>query len=278
MLHCCLQELLYAKCITVDEYHSSKRPLLQRLAIQGAEIEARDVIVGSLKETKQENSIDPSDEEWSVIDLKDEKCLPNKEISSHSKGMSTVKQHIKEAASAFRSGTSSRMTAKGKHEKSIFETLSQNSNLRNEFGQFKEDPFWDSHLRKQEGETKSVLMSASSPPHPLQPVQECVNPSRKPFQALFNSQEKAKKSGKKQWSGLVEGLKKWKRNESDHEIAPLSLNERLYSEGYSCLGEGPDTKLIKRKLHSDGSPSDFFIDKVSLQMEWYKSRGESCIR
>lgn len=60
-----LQELLYAKCISEEEYHSSKRPLLQRLAVQGGEIEARNVIVGSRKD---------DDEEWSVIDLK----TPNK--------------------------------------------------------------------------------------------------------------------------------------------------------------------------------------------------------
>ncbi|KAK6131862.1 hypothetical protein DH2020_034385 [Rehmannia glutinosa] len=33
-----LQELLHAKCISEDEYHASKRPLLQRLAVQGAKI------------------------------------------------------------------------------------------------------------------------------------------------------------------------------------------------------------------------------------------------
>nr|CAD1823112.1 unnamed protein product [Ananas comosus var. bracteatus] len=31
-----LQELLYAKCISAEDYHSSKRPLLQRLAVQGS--------------------------------------------------------------------------------------------------------------------------------------------------------------------------------------------------------------------------------------------------
>ncbi|XP_031383756.1 uncharacterized protein LOC116197690 isoform X1 [Punica granatum] len=272
-----LQELLYAKCITIDEYHSSKRPLLQRLAVQGAEIEARDVIVGPGKDMKQETSNNPSDEEWSVIDLKDENCLINKENSSHSKNKSKVKQHIKGAASAFGFGTLSHKAAKGKHEKSIFDTLPQNTNLANEFGQFPENPFWDSHLRKQESETKSILMSASSPTPPPQPLQESANPKRKPFRALFtgnDSEEKAKKSGKKHWGGL-----KWKRNDSDDETAPLSLNERSCNEGYSCLGEGPDTKLIKRKLHSDGSPSDFFIDKVlgeKIKKELSRIQTELC--
>nr|CAD1823141.1 unnamed protein product [Ananas comosus var. bracteatus] len=58
-----LQELLYAKCISAEDYHSSKRPLLQRLAVQGVEIDCRDVIVGALTAN--------SDEEWTDIDLKD---------------------------------------------------------------------------------------------------------------------------------------------------------------------------------------------------------------
>ncbi|KAK4798470.1 hypothetical protein SAY86_030796 [Trapa natans] len=250
-----LQELLYAKCISLDEYHSSKRPLLQRLAIQGVEIESRDVTLGWVKEIKQESNINPSDEEWSEIDLgEEENCVLNKDNLSHSKGRSTLRQYIRgAAASALEFGISSHRTAKGKQRNS------------HEFDQFKENPSRDIHLGKQEGQAKSILMSTSSPPHPLQPPQERVNPNRKPFQALFNgsnSLEKAKKSGKKQWSGLVEGLKKWKRNESDHESSHIPLNEWSSSKGYPCLGEGPNTKLIKRKLHFDGSPSDFFVDKV----------------
>ncbi|GAB4832742.1 hypothetical protein Ancab_006759 [Ancistrocladus abbreviatus] len=73
-------ELLYAKCISTEEYHASKRPLLQRLAVQGAEIDARDLVVGAA-------SKEGSDEEWSVIDLRDDQCLLNKE-NSHSKDKS----------------------------------------------------------------------------------------------------------------------------------------------------------------------------------------------
>ncbi|XWS27127.1 hypothetical protein CRYUN_Cryun26dG0089400 [Craigia yunnanensis] len=57
-----------------EEYHSSKRPLLQRLAVQGAEIEARDVIVANPKDSKENQ-----EEEWSVIDLKDENCITNRQ-------------------------------------------------------------------------------------------------------------------------------------------------------------------------------------------------------
>ncbi|CAH9131287.1 unnamed protein product [Cuscuta epithymum] len=63
-----LQELLYSNCISEEEYHSSKGPLLQRLAAQGAEIEARNVIVRPKKQS--------SEQEWSVIDLEDENPNP----------------------------------------------------------------------------------------------------------------------------------------------------------------------------------------------------------
>ncbi|PQM34837.1 uncharacterized protein Pyn_08446 [Prunus yedoensis var. nudiflora] len=45
------------------------------------------------------------------------------------------------------------------------------------------------------------------------------------------------------------------------------------------MGEGPDTKLIKRKLLSDGSPSDFFIDKVlgeKIKKELSRIQTELC--
>ncbi|VFQ62959.1 unnamed protein product [Cuscuta campestris] len=70
-----LQELFYAKCISEEEYHWSKRPLLQRLAVQGGEIEARNVILRSKKDSIP-------DEEWSVIDL-----TPNKKQTRGEKTM-----------------------------------------------------------------------------------------------------------------------------------------------------------------------------------------------
>ncbi|KAK4793455.1 hypothetical protein SAY86_023890 [Trapa natans] len=281
-----LEELLYSKCITEGEYHFSKRPLLQRLAVQGAEIGAPDVIVAPSEEARQKNNNDPPDEEWSVIDLKDENCLHSRENSSHSKSKSTVKHHIKgAAASAFGFGLSSHKTSEGKHAKSIFDTFPQNPNLKNEFGQFKGNPFWYSQLKKGgEREKTSILMSASSPPPPIQPLQGPVNLNRKPFQALFSGKDgvdKSKKSSKKQWGGLVDGLKKWKKHDSDDETAPLSMNEKSCNEGYLFLGEGPDKKLIKRKLHSDGSPSDFLVDKVlgeKIKKELSRIQKELCTR
>ncbi|KAF5742047.1 hypothetical protein HS088_TW09G00086 [Tripterygium wilfordii] len=271
-----LQELLYAKCITEEEYHSSKRPLLQRLAVQGAEIEARDVVVGGRKDPK-----DISEEEWSVIDLRDEKCLVNKEnlhSKTKSKNSSAIKQ-IKGAASGF-GFSSSHKIGKNREEKSIFETIDSKFSST-------ENPFWDTHLKDKESETKSILMPESSPMEIMKESGSTDRAKRKPFKTLFQREqregqgdgggggsgtrndEKAPKSAKKQWG--FDGFKKWKKNDSEDETAPLPLNcERSDGDAYpdSCklvsspVGEGPDTKQIKRKLLSDGSPSDFFIDKV----------------
>nr|GMC61232.1 Uveal autoantigen with coiled-coil domains and ankyrin repeats isoform 1 [Ipomoea batatas] len=236
-----LQDLLYAKCISEEEYHSSKRPLLQRLAVQGGEIEARNVIVGSKKEI--------SDEEWSVIDLKDDK-----EESTNSKPKSkqnAAMKQIKGAASALGFARSEKM--KEENQKPFNPSQST------------ENPFWS--------ESKSILMAESSGPEPSVKVEKQSGgekPKRKPFRSLFQTEpsEEKEKSGKKQWG--FDGFKKWKKSDSDDETAPLSLAEK--SDGKETypdqllvtepIGEGPDTKQIKKKLLPNGAPSDFFVDKV----------------
>ncbi|KAJ3678407.1 hypothetical protein LUZ60_002210 [Juncus effusus] len=93
-----LQELLHSKCISEEEYHSFKRPLLQRLAIQGEKINSKDIIFGSQeiseatqKATQKTTQVD--EEEWSVIDLQD----PIKENNSveKPKHKNPLKQLIK---------------------------------------------------------------------------------------------------------------------------------------------------------------------------------------
>ncbi|KAJ9131188.1 hypothetical protein P3X46_035275 [Hevea brasiliensis] len=276
-----LQELLYAKCISEDEYHFSKRPLLQRLAVQGAETEARDVTVAGPKDLREN-----PEEEWSVIDFKDEKSLVAKEnlsSKSISKPHSAIKQ-TKGAASAFGFGSSHKQT-KQKEEKSIFEIEARY-------------PLRDSNLRNKESEMKSILMQESLPNESTKECGSTDKAKRKPFRTLFqreqreahcgsgssdnciNSEEKVSKSAKKQWG--FDGFKKWKKNDSDDETAPLPLNnERLASCHLvnTPVGEGPDTKLIKRKLHSNGSPSDFSIDKVSgdkIKKELSRIQTELC--
>ncbi|CAJ1944730.1 unnamed protein product [Sphenostylis stenocarpa] len=256
-----LQELLYAKCISEEEYHSSKRPLLQRLAAQGTQIEARDVIVAKTKELKEN-----SEEEWSVIDLKDEKCSVNKENAGckSRSNQGSAKKQIKGAASVFGFGKG----GKNGTEKSIFDSLSLSAK--------NENPFWDAQTKGTQSEGGSILMEESEPPEAVKESSGLDKLKRKPFRTLFHKEQKERHGGggeqdqrsgklvKKQWG--FEGFKKWKRNESEDETS-LPLNERSDNEAYSAsfgktLWEGPDTKLIKKKLHSDGSPSDFFIDKV----------------
>ncbi|CAL0307083.1 unnamed protein product [Lupinus luteus] len=244
-----LQELLYAKCISEEEYHSSKRPLLQRLAAQGAQIEARDVIMAKTKDSKES-----SEEEWSVIDLKEEKCLVNKENSNpkNKSNQGSGMKHIKGAASVFGFVSS--------HKHGMKNNILASSSL--------------SKTNEQQSEGSSILMEESGPPQPLKENSGQDKLKRKPFRSLFQREQiegndgedngseadqRACKTVKRQWG--FEGFKKWKRNDSDDEIA----NEAYLASSQSFArapGEGPDTKLIKKKLHSDGSPSDFFIDKV----------------
>ncbi|KAK4369878.1 hypothetical protein RND71_009353 [Anisodus tanguticus] len=210
-----LQELLYAKCISEEEYHSSKRPLLQRLAVQGAEIEAKHVIVGSKKEC--------TDDEWSVIDLKDEKSYLGKEISSSSS--KNKEKQIKGAASVFGFAKNGML----KEERGILNPVSENRSLSeiNELGVSTENPFWNT---KNDSETKSILMVESMPNEPMK-----VKKHKKPFKgrAEPESEGKSSKSGKKQWG--FDGFKKWKKNDSEDETAPLSLDEKSDGGG-SYLG------------------------------------------
>ncbi|KAL3824562.1 hypothetical protein ACJIZ3_020591 [Penstemon smallii] len=268
-----LQELFYANCITEDEYHSSKRPLLQRLAVQGAEIEASDVIVGAQKKT--------SNEEWSVIDLKEDKNLLNPEIlmsKNKLKEGSSIKK-LKGAVSVLGFVSPDK---NGKSEVKNVNNAVKNNNIRpmdkNILYQSTENPFWNSGLNEKESESKSILMMESSPaPSKVEKQSGSEKGKRKPFKTLFQRdqkecetidfEEKEKvKSVKRTWG--FDGFKKWKKNESADETVPLSLSEKSDGEIYTGqlvekpIGEGPDTKQMKRKLHPNGAPTDFFVDKV----------------
>lgn len=208
----------------------------------------RDVIVGDLPKDPKENS----EEVWSVIDLKDEN-LPTSKGSSKNKSW-RPSSAIKGATSVL-GFVSSYKPGKIREEKSIFDLeaarLAASSNR----------------------ETGSILMPESFTPAREKKVVADNNTSadkgkRKPFKSLFHKEhnspvsvDSAAKSAKRHW-----GFKKWNKNESEDETAPLPLDEKSDSVDYlaqSPIGEGPDTKSIKRKLHNDGAPSDFFIDKVS---------------
>lgn len=207
----------------------SKRPLLQRLAVQGAEIEARDVIIMVAQKER-------SDEEWSIIDLKDEKCLLSKENSNLKiklrQGSAAMKQ-IKGAASSVLSFGSPNLKSVGKsshggeEEEENVRPNDRNIMARgqNELGLSTENPFWNSNFRDNESETKSILM----PPEPMKvEKQSGEKGKRKPFKTLFQKEQKDDdggnengcKSGKKQWG--FDGFKKWKKADSDDETAPLA--------------------------------------------------------
>ncbi|KAL6965568.1 hypothetical protein U1Q18_036620, partial [Sarracenia purpurea var. burkii] len=215
-----LQELRFTKCISEEDYHSSKRPLLQRLAVQGAEIESRDVIVAAAPKEKS------SEEHWSVIDLKDEPLSIGKSSSNSKPKTKNGSQAITQQIEAGGGGVS--------------------MSCKNEFSFSKENPFWDSRAREKESETRSILMAESFIP-PESSEGEKGKKKKKMFRALFqkevnergdrNSEEKrlSKKSGgKKQWG--FEGLKKWKKNddlEEEEEMAALPMWERSDSEGFT---------------------------------------------
>ncbi|PIA45646.1 hypothetical protein AQUCO_01600102v1 [Aquilegia coerulea] len=288
-----LQELLYAKCISVDEYHSSKRPLLQRLAVQGAEIEATDVIVaGQVTEN--------SEEEWSNIDFKDEETLMDKESldsNKKSKHRSPMKR-IKGAASLIH--FTKNKAKKGMPNSDPLRPLDPNIHSNaNEPGIFKENPFWGVPMKTKESEAGSILMPESTLLEPVKAEKErgsTEKVKKKPFRALFHKEGKGgenlpdlevkkEKSTKKQWG--FDGLKKWKKNDSEDEVAPLPLGERSDDPSAPCnlvsspMGEGPDTKHIKEKIHSNGAASDFFIDKVlgeNIKKELSRIQTELCTK
>ncbi|KAL0427398.1 UNVERIFIED_CONTAM: hypothetical protein Slati_2914600 [Sesamum latifolium] len=270
-----LQELLYAKCISEEEYHASKRPLLQRLAVQGAEIEARDVIVKAHTEI--------SDEEWSVIDLKDEKGLVNQEMlasRNRSKEGSTVKK-MKAAVSAF-GFVSTDKNGKSKEKNDVYtaDARGLGMNDRNVFSTM------CSRLHEKESDSKPSLLMVESLPSEfvMAAEKQSLNNKgkRKPFQILVQREPEGRadgnhiglesenkenmKSGKKAW--IFDGFKKWKKNDTKDEIDSSFLNEQSDGASYggklvaNPVGEGPDTKQIKRKLHPNGAPTDFFVDKV----------------
>ncbi|KAL5698426.1 hypothetical protein ACHQM5_029462 [Ranunculus cassubicifolius] len=293
-----LQELLHAKCISADEYHSSKRPLLQRLAVQGVEIEATDVIVAG-------QGVENSVEEWSDIDFKDEETLVDKENSEGKKAKHrSPMKGIKGAASmiGFRKhkGKRGMPNSVGDPFRPLDPNIYANGNA-NAAGSFKENPFWGVPMKTKESESGSVLMPESTPLVPMKVEKEkgsTEKVKKKSIRGLFHREgtggenhldveEKGAKSAKKQWG--FDGFKKWKKNESENEAAPLPLGDRSddmsstnpYHLVDSPIGEGPDTKQIKQKIHSDGASSDFFIDKVlgdNIKKELSRIQDELCTK
>ena len=190
-----VQDLLYAKCISIDDYHYSKRPLLRILAARGEEIDCRDVIACGQDSERRE--------EWSVIELRDDEVPEG-----------TEKQKIKSNnLASIRNAMSFVGMSTGKGKENI--------------------PVENSPAR--EGKVK-----------------------RKTF-----------RDGKRKLQLGLEGIKKWKRGQREDESTTPYLLSGERSDEVSqnrILRDGPDTKRIKTKIHSDGDASDFFIDKVRFSM------------
>ncbi|KAL8128802.1 hypothetical protein V2J09_017957 [Rumex salicifolius] len=192
-----LQELLYAKCISDEEYQASKRTLLQ--------MQARD----------KENS----DEEWSVIDLRDDgQSLINKDGDKDgwknkpaSSSSTAIKQHFKGAATVLGFGSSIQKQGRTRNraEKSIFD----------------------------------------------EPENSALESDRAKKRGLLGFIGKG---------GGFDGLKKkkWGNSETLNNNNNEGSNYQYHHGHDDRTCEGPDTRQIKKKLQSDVSASDFFIDKV----------------
>ncbi|KAL6523460.1 hypothetical protein OROGR_017063 [Orobanche gracilis] len=249
-----LQDLFYAKCITEDEYHASKRPLLQRLAVQGAKIiRESDVIVGECDEI--------SNEDWSVviIDMKEKKqrLLVNTErfVSNNSNGGSSV--------SAFVSTEKNGNTEEGKDASGYGILRSRDGNIRNKLLLSTENPFWNSCLDGTESETKSILMADNE----KQSGDE--KGKRKPFGTVFKRNENEEvhrvvhsdehdpafddkekiKLVKRTWG--FGGFRKSKKNKSEDGTVPFPLIEDDQIE------ETSDIHDLKKFF-----PSDAVLDVV----------------
>ncbi|XP_041997536.1 uncharacterized protein LOC121747550 isoform X2 [Salvia splendens] len=219
-----LQELLYANCISEDEYHASKRPLLQRLAVQGAEIKETDVTVRGVQKQI-------SNEEWSVIDLKEEKCLV-KSASKKAKGASSVLGFVSP-------------NQYGKKDTSESDRKNMRAKDQNELLRSTENPFWN--------ESRSILLMESVPESEKQ-LCSSEKGKRKPFMAIFQREENDdnnKENGKivkKTW-----GFKKWKKGNVEDERTLLSLPEK------SDDTKEAQTKKMKNK---NGLPADGILDEA----------------
>ncbi|KAH7659977.1 Retrovirus capsid C-terminal protein [Dioscorea alata] len=234
-----LKELLYAKCISDDEYHSSKRPLLQRLAVQGADVDCRDIVVGAPTSAPEE--------EWSVINLKDDEESPMVKTTKQRTPFKSLMSNVpwKEKAKETSKNNSILMpestpvvaakAEKGKRKpfRSLFQKDGQDENGEEKGGSGKtgKKKHWGlDGLRKwRRGNDEDEEMT------------DCLG-----------------------------------TGERSDGAPSISMHCALMA---TPAGEVPDTKKIKNKLHSDGNNSDFFIDKVlgqNIKKELSRIQTELC--
>ncbi|KAG0494011.1 hypothetical protein HPP92_005005 [Vanilla planifolia] len=241
-----LQELFYAKCISLEEYHSSKRPLLQRLAAQGVEINSRDVIVGT-------PLMNQSEEEWTDIDLNDQE--PQKVVE---KGK--VKTPLKFFWIGKANKEGSNPKEKDGNKENSRRLMPQTSSLfpATNPERAKRKPF------------SSLLQKAQQDQQ-----DENWNPAQ-------DDDAREEKSLKKQWG--FERFKKWKRSSCEDESTKLYLPQGERSDTVimkhcslegSLIGEEADTKKTQKMIHSNEFSSNFYINQGASSNPFLEDSGEN---
>lgn len=214
---------------------------MQRLAVQGAEIKETDITVcGAQKKI--------SNEEWSAVDLKDDKCLrPTSKLkegsaSKKSKGASSVLAFV----SPGKYGKLKEDKDGSDSDRKYTKSKDQNASVvRNELMCSTENPFWNAGLSEREKESKAIFLMESLPETEI----SSEKGKRKP---ALDSKENVKPM-KKTWG--FDGFKKWKKANVEDEKTPLSLTEKSDA---GSVGKEPETKKSKKKS------SDVVLDKVQL--------------
>ncbi|GLJ43260.1 hypothetical protein SUGI_0898210 [Cryptomeria japonica] len=352
-----LQELFYANCISEEDYNFSKRPLLLRLAVQGAEIDSRDVLLSSdlipctlnniiTEPDKQQvlpESVNRQETEWSVVELKEDQSMfknfPARRTGDCSEEKYSMKQEIimpclgltpyKGAESKeklpsiivpksldFRTATvKDCCPARNPPSLPMQKDYKGMAICIKPTESFKNNPFWHvagsldtpvqpfnkESLNKQS--VKSSLLEntmASWAGHKRGTTRAKV---KKAFNQLLlkvhkdhskesqteasysshisdsdsdsETDEQQLKFGNKSWG--LDLFKSSKKNKNEEDTDHLPLNVEMSEESLSPsklilrpIGQGPNTKKIKRKIHSDGAATDFFVDKVlgeNIKME-----------
>ncbi|KAH9297202.1 hypothetical protein KI387_028884 [Taxus chinensis] len=337
-----LQELLYANCISEEDYHLSKKPLFLRMAVQGTELDSRDVLLRgnpvpcTLNTVRNEpdtpqafpESLNKQKTEWSVVEFKEDqnmsRSFPARSAGDNSKEKSPMKQMINATSlslSPYKGGESN-----DKHPSIIVpHSLDLRSakdccaarntpNLQmqegykgmaiyiNRTGSFKENPFWQvaGLIDAPEGPVKKRSAKSSLLENTLASwtghkrgatrakVKKAFNQlllkvnkdhsNESETEASYSSHisdsdsdsvidEQQRKLAKRSWG--LDFFKTSKKNKSEEEMdylpRPAENSEEALSPSKLVLkpiGQGPNTKKIKRKIHSDGAATDFFIDKV----------------
>ncbi|KAJ7528094.1 hypothetical protein O6H91_16G083500 [Diphasiastrum complanatum] len=135
-----LQDLLYSRCISEEDYHEAKRPLLLRLAEQGAVIDSNDVLLScsaqrvtitrpSRPATRTRSSEEAFTENFDTDNTADAEIVPEKKLHRHGRKRSAMRLFAK-AVSKFRPRKQLPQDHKAQHPVEVAETI-ERSDSRN---------------------------------------------------------------------------------------------------------------------------------------------------